>query len=132
MSQSFQNSEEFSKFNSFSNEEELTKKVTKITEEHLSNLVPIIADIMSLIRINVSAFLWVPTNCKTSSVLIIIFVFLNFQSNDSENKSLSSVPTEILMDIIQKHQKTSNFKGNSMENSEGHSSKISTYDFSKI
>ncbi|XP_033219575.1 uncharacterized protein LOC117174505 isoform X2 [Belonocnema kinseyi] len=84
-SHNFQNSEKCSKFTSLPNEKELTKKVTQITEEHLSNLVPVIADLMSLIGRN---------------------------PNDSENRSFSSVPMETLLEIIQKHQKNNNSKGN--------------------
>jgi len=48
-SKSSETIENIVKNTSTNNDDDLVKRVTMITEEHLSNLVPIIADLMSLV-----------------------------------------------------------------------------------
>lgn len=50
----FQNFQNSLKCDNIPNEDELNRKISEITEEHLSNIVPVIADLMSLIKSNVS------------------------------------------------------------------------------
>ncbi|XP_051163794.1 uncharacterized protein LOC127283146 isoform X2 [Leptopilina boulardi] len=75
---SVENSDRNSRVKTRTNEDELNRKITEITDDHLSNLVPVIADLMSLIKNN---------------------------PKDSENKSCSSVPIETLVEIIEKYQR---------------------------
>lgn len=80
VSSNTENFQSFHKIQHTTNEEELNRKISELTEDHLSNLVPVIADLMSIIKNN---------------------------PNDKENKSSSSVPIETLVEIIEKYQRVS-------------------------
>ncbi|XP_043481030.1 uncharacterized protein LOC122510443 [Leptopilina heterotoma] len=86
------NFQNFHKIHQATNEEELHRKISELTEDHLSNLVPVIADLMSIIKNN---------------------------PKDKGNKSSSSVPIETLVKIIEKYQKVSGSKEKSKKTAEG-------------
>ncbi|XP_025161032.1 uncharacterized protein LOC105188487 isoform X2 [Harpegnathos saltator] len=79
--------EDIVKTTSTNNDDELIRRVTMITEEHLSNLVPVIADLMSFVSNKQSGSEAKPIS--TSSAKMLMEFLQRYQSPKSTNSKIS-------------------------------------------
>ncbi|CAL1685030.1 unnamed protein product [Lasius platythorax] len=86
------------------NDDELVKKVTMITEEHLSSLVPIIADLMSFVSNKQNESEMMPVS-KTTAKTLMEFL-QKYESPKSTNISCDICPSSLRSNCECEHLKT--------------------------